>query len=188
MPDSRSSPRRVQIGDAVCDFDQLTVQVDGELTRLEPRLAGVLAVLVQRAGEVLGRDELLALAWEADASDEALTQAVSRLRKLLGDRKAIETIPRVGYRLTAVLTAAPAVASPPSAAPAEPAASETRPDGRWWKIALVAFAAAMLGAAASLWLFGGPRVIEREFEIQPREEEEIEFIPQSEASRDVFRE
>ena len=126
MPDTSSASRRILVADAVCDFDQLTLEVDGDVTRLEPRLAGVLAVLVQHAGETLSRDELLSLAWEADASDEALTQAISRLRKLLGDRKVIETIPRVGYRVTAAVTPAPAAVHMLKPTPAVPPGSEGR--------------------------------------------------------------
>jgi len=183
MPNTSSASRRVLVGHAVCDFDQLTLEVEGEVTRLEPRLAGLLAVLVQRAGETLSRDELLSLAFEADASDEALTQAISRLRKLLGDRKVIETVPRVGYRLTASVTPAPAITTPPPAAPAAAPAS----DGfappfhkRWLGGAALLVSAATIGGLLALWLFGGVRTVEREFDVQPSEDREIEFIPQEE--------
>jgi len=111
MPDPVSAQRRVQIGAAFCDLDRLTLEVEGERTRLEPRLAGLLGVFIQRPGETLSRDELLALVWDEDGSDEALTQAVSRLRKLLRDRALIETVPRVGYRLAVHPIAAPDDAS-----------------------------------------------------------------------------
>jgi DNA-binding winged helix-turn-helix (wHTH) protein len=184
MPDTSSAPRRVLVGQAVCDFDQLTLEADGDVTRLEPRLAGVLAVLVQHAGATLSRDELLTLAWEADASDEALTQAISRLRKLLGDRKAIETIPRIGYRLTAPVTPAPATIPARPPAPAAPPAADGLASfirQRWLRSAALLILAAATGALLALWLFGGGRTVEREFEVQPAEDREIEFIPQDEA-------
>lgn len=168
MPDTFSAPRRVQIGSALCDFDQLTVQLGDNTARLEPRLAGVLAVLIERAGETLGRDELLSLAWEADASDEALTQAISRLRKLLGDPSVIETVPRVGYRLAAPVApgadCTPTPASPP-APPAPPAPPTPAPRARWLSGAALALAAGLCGAALTWLVFGGDRTIEREIEI-----------------------
>ena len=189
MPDTLPASRRVQIGHVVCDFHQLTLDVEGEVIRLEPRLAGLLAVLVQRPGEVISRDELLSLAWDAGASDEALTQAVSRLRKLLGDRTTIETIPRVGYRLTASLADAPAAAaSTPVALTAwgAPGGLLSPVRRRGLRGAGLLVLAATLGALLALWLLGQDRMIEQEFEIQPAERGEIEFIPNDEpdAGRD----
>jgi uncharacterized protein YndB with AHSA1/START domain len=40
--------------------------------------------------------------------------------------------------------------------------------------------AAATGALLALWLFGGERTVEREFDVQPAEDREIEFIPQGE--------
>lgn len=76
---------------------------DAEL-RLEPRTVQVLVVLARSRGQVLSRAELLDQAWpDAVVGDEALTVAISKLRRALaqGDEGAdfIETIPRVGYRL-----------------------------------------------------------------------------------------
>ncbi len=188
MPDTPSAPRRVQVGQAVCDFDQLTLQVGDETIRLEPRLAGVLAVLIQRAGETLSRDELLSLAWDADASDEALTQAISRLRKLLKDRQAIETVPRVGYRLSATVTAVPKTMPPEATTAVRPPAASANPGRflnasrkRWLEGGAMLIAAATLGALLALWLFSGNQPIGQEFEIQPAEDGEIEFVPQDEA-------
>ena len=57
------------------------------------------ALLVQRGQAIVTRDEFLETVWDNDGSDEALTQAISRLRKILGDNTLIETVPRTGYRL-----------------------------------------------------------------------------------------
>lgn len=90
------------IGNAFCDLSGGAVEVNGLVHRLEPRLCGVLALLVQKAGTTVTRDEFLDLVWDGDGSDEALTQTISRLRQLLGDRDLIATIPRIGYQLSAV--------------------------------------------------------------------------------------
>ena len=90
----------------------------GQESRLEPRLASLLEMLAARPGAVVSRDELLDTVWGDEGSDEALTQAVSRLRQLLGNRDLILTEPRKGYRLVAdpVLVAQPVAPAPTTSA------------------------------------------------------------------------
>jgi adenylate cyclase len=85
---------------------------------VEPRVMQVLVALIRRIGEVVSRDDLIALCWDGRAvSEDAIQRAIAKTRKLGGDSGAfqIETIPRVGYRLRAK-----AVAAPPSAAESAP--------------------------------------------------------------------
>ncbi len=75
-------------------------------TRLEPRVMAVLVYLVQRVGVVVPREELLREVWDGQmVGEEALTVAVSALRRALGDDprqpRFVETIPRRGYRWAA---------------------------------------------------------------------------------------
>lgn len=73
---------------------------------LEPKVMQALCCLADRAGEVVTREELLQQVWARQfGSDESLTRAVSILRRTLG-RDSIETIPKVGYRLTLPVRAA----------------------------------------------------------------------------------
>ena len=79
-----------------------------EVVHLEPKAAEVLALLAARPGEVLGREELLAAVWPGVVvGDDALTQAIIKLRKALGDDaqqpRYIETIPKRGYQLVAAV-------------------------------------------------------------------------------------
>lgn len=100
------------------------VRVGDENRRLEPRLCGVLALLIQRGGEAVTRDEFLETAWDEDGSDEALTQAISRLRQILGDRGLIRTLPRIGYQLSIrpeTLSEAPAAPAATNSADRPPA-------------------------------------------------------------------
>ena len=89
----------------------------GELRKngMRVRLSGqpfqVLAVLVERAGEVVTRDELRSKLWPADTFvdfDHGLNNAVARIREILDDSsetpRYVETIPRRGYRFIASLT------------------------------------------------------------------------------------
>jgi DNA-binding winged helix-turn-helix (wHTH) protein len=74
--------------------------------RLPSPQAAILAHLVTHAGVVISKETLIDAGWEGVAvSDNSLDQAISRLRKLLGDGRKhatyIETIPQQGYRFTA---------------------------------------------------------------------------------------
>lgn len=79
---------------------------EGELVPLSRKDIETLIVLVQRRGEVLTREELLAAVWnDAFVEDASLTVAISHLRKALNQKsdaeEFIETIPRKGYCFTA---------------------------------------------------------------------------------------
>ena len=93
---------------------------------LEPRVMSVLATLARTPGEVVTREAFFEAVWsDTVVNDEALTRAVSELRKALGDeaRGAIETIRGRGYRL--LLPVQPLDPAPADSAPSErPAASE----------------------------------------------------------------
>lgn len=72
---------------------------------LEPRVMQVLVVLARTPGRVVGRQELIDRCWEGRVvGDNAINRVISRLRHLAVERGegafAIETIARVGYRLT----------------------------------------------------------------------------------------
>ncbi|MEM9670312.1 MAG: winged helix-turn-helix domain-containing protein [Pseudomonadota bacterium] len=89
-----------RIGLVLFDLRAGFFQQNEEKERLEPRLGGVLALLVTHYPEPVTRDMFLDLVWDGDGSDEALTQAISRMRKILKDSSLIHTLPRIGYRLT----------------------------------------------------------------------------------------
>jgi TolB-like protein/DNA-binding winged helix-turn-helix (wHTH) protein/tetratricopeptide (TPR) repeat protein len=114
----------------------------GELRKngMRLRLAGqpfqVLALLVERPGEVVTREELNSKLWPADTFvdfDHGLNNAVARIREVLDDSadtpRYIETIPRRGYRFIAPLAdlrPAP-VPSPAAEAKVSPAHEITPP-------------------------------------------------------------
>lgn len=108
---SHSAPRKwYRLGSVDVEIFEGVIATGSEQKRLEPRLAGVLALLVQRGAAPVTRDEFLDTVWDEDGSDEALTQSISRLRQLLGNRDLIRTLPRIGYQLAEapqILTAAP---------------------------------------------------------------------------------
>src|SRR5437588_4620238 len=74
--------------------------------RLGSRAFDILATLLQRPGEVIGKDELISLTWPKTFVDDAnLKIQISALRRALGDgqggRRYIATIPGRGYNFVA---------------------------------------------------------------------------------------
>lgn len=90
---------------AGAEFDEASwaLRVDGQAVALEGKPLEVLHELLLRAGEVVTKDEILDAVWPGVTVVEgSLPTAISKLRKALGERQdnIIETVPRVGYRLT----------------------------------------------------------------------------------------
>src|SRR6266853_4705550 len=74
--------------------------------RLGSRAFDILTALVERAGEVVGKEDLIARAWPRTFVEEAnLKIQVSALRRVLGDgqggRRYIATVPGRGYNFVA---------------------------------------------------------------------------------------
>ena len=83
---------------------------DGATVRLEARTMRLLVFLAQRAGEVVSIDELLEQVWSGVVvSPDSVYQAIAALRRLLGDDarqpQYISTVPRLGYRMVADVSA-----------------------------------------------------------------------------------
>ncbi len=69
---------------------------------LQPRIMQVLVALARRRGEVVSRDEMMAVCWGGFAvSDDAINRCIARLRRLSETHGGftLETIARVGYQL-----------------------------------------------------------------------------------------
>jgi eukaryotic-like serine/threonine-protein kinase len=80
-----------------------------DVVALTPKVFDTLLALVERAGRVVEKDELLRVVWgDTVVGDETLAQNISTLRRLLGDHadrpEFIATVPRCGYRFIAVVT------------------------------------------------------------------------------------
>jgi DNA-binding winged helix-turn-helix (wHTH) protein/TolB-like protein len=89
---------------------------DGVTTRLEPQPARVLAMLVERAGDVVTRTELQQHVWSGETFvdfERGLNYCIAQIRTALGDSASsprfIETLPRRGYRFIAPVQGGPAV-------------------------------------------------------------------------------
>jgi DNA-binding winged helix-turn-helix (wHTH) protein len=78
---------------------------NGDHVPIPERHFDVLLLLVSRAGNIVSKDALIEAAWKDVAvTDNSLEQAVSALRRVLGDESNgqpyIQTVPRQGYRFT----------------------------------------------------------------------------------------
>ena len=86
---------------------------------LQPRVMQVLVMLARAQGAVVSRDDLIASCWDGRVvGEDAITLVMMKLRKLAarsGGAFAVETVPRVGYRLATEQTV---TAEPPSFMPA----------------------------------------------------------------------
>jgi TolB-like protein/DNA-binding winged helix-turn-helix (wHTH) protein/Flp pilus assembly protein TadD len=125
---------RVRFGVFEADLRTGELRKHGSKIRLQEQPFLVLALLLERRGETVTRDELRNRLWTADTFvdfDHGLNKAINKIREALGDSPAsprfVETVARRGYRFiadVAVVEAAPADASEASAA--EPVPGEGR--------------------------------------------------------------
>lgn len=118
---------------------------------VEPRVMQALIVLAQAKGGVLSRDELVQRCWGGRiVSEDAINRCIAKVRKLCeldgGGSFAIETIPRVGYRLVETV---PISAPPAQQAPHDASAALGRN-----RLAILGAASAVLlvALAAASWL------------------------------------
>jgi two-component system OmpR family response regulator len=98
-------PARVRrVGPLRLSPDDLTVTVDGRPVELTSHEFALLRVLVEHAGRVLSREQLLELARGSadDTFDRAIDVQISRLRAKLGEssRGLLKTVRGVGYMLS----------------------------------------------------------------------------------------
>ena len=99
-----------------------------------PRALDVLGVLVERAGDLVTRDEIIAAVWpQTVVEDNNLNMQIAALRRVLDPGRpppgCIQTIPRRGYRFVAPVTR-PAAATQSAPAESSPARDAGHGDHR----------------------------------------------------------
>lgn len=70
---------------------------------IEPRVMQVLVALARHRGKVVSRDELIQQCWEGRAvGEDAINRCLAKVRRLTERMRGVtlETVPRVGYRLS----------------------------------------------------------------------------------------
>ncbi len=145
---------------------------DGRAIALTPKVFDTLVLLVERAGQVVTKEELMRALWPRGYVEESnLTKHIWLIRRALGqgdqDAGIIDTLPKVGYRFAAAVTVAAsesAIAPPAPLRTVAPApdpqvlggpasaagTSRGRVGGSRLRLAVVAIAVAI---AAAWWLW-----------------------------------
>jgi TolB-like protein/DNA-binding winged helix-turn-helix (wHTH) protein len=105
---SSSSSRIMRFGTFEADLKSCELRKHGLRLKLSEQPFQVLAILLEKPGEMITREELRKRLWPRDTFvdfDHGLNNAVMRLREVLGDSsenpRFIETLPRRGYRFIA---------------------------------------------------------------------------------------
>jgi cholera toxin transcriptional activator len=121
-----TSERRARFGLYEANLGAGELRKSGSKLRLQEQPFQVLAMLLDRAGKVVSREELRERLWPADTFvdfDHSLNTAINKLRDVLGDTASnprfIETLPRRGYRFVAPVEWTPSQTEPPSATTAK---------------------------------------------------------------------
>src|SRR4029077_17507029 len=103
-------PQRVRFGPFEADLETHELWKNGVKLKLGGQPFEILALLLNRPGHLLSREELQKEIWAADTFvdfNHGLNAAVNKLRETLSDSaeepKYIETLPRRGYRFIAAI-------------------------------------------------------------------------------------
>src|SRR5262252_5749275 len=112
MPDPLASADVARFGTFRVDFRAGELLKNGRKIRLQDQPLQVLALLIEKPGEVVTREQLQQKLWPDDTFvdfDHGLNNAVNRLREALNDSpespRLIETLPRRGYRFIGAVSA-----------------------------------------------------------------------------------
>lgn len=98
-------PQEARIGQAAVDFRRFEIRVGGEVQRLTLLEAMLLRLLVQQAGRVVSKGEILEKVWNLnpDTETRAVDNFVVRLRRYLRDDpkhpRHLQTVRGAGYKL-----------------------------------------------------------------------------------------
>jgi DNA-binding winged helix-turn-helix (wHTH) protein len=108
MPQHEPSSRLVRFASFELDLKTGELHQDGVRVRLQEQPFQVLSLLVERAGDLVTRDELRTRLWPGSVFvdfDHGLNKAIAKLRQAIGDMAErpvfVETLERRGYRFLA---------------------------------------------------------------------------------------
>jgi DNA-binding winged helix-turn-helix (wHTH) protein/tetratricopeptide (TPR) repeat protein len=108
---SHSQP--VRFGSFEVDLRAGELRKEGSKVKLQEQPFQILAMLLERPGQLVTREELQTRLWASDTFvdfDHSLNKAINKLREALGDSaekpRFVETLPRRGYRFLASVNGA----------------------------------------------------------------------------------
>ncbi|WP_422001264.1 winged helix-turn-helix domain-containing protein [Reyranella sp.] len=120
----------LQFDDFTLDTARSRLLGPGGEIALRPKSFDVIRHLLEQAGRVVGKDELMQAVWPGVAvSDESLAQCISEVRRALGKGgpRIVRTVPRRGYVIDVPVTPAASATAAGEAEAVNPAAPESRP-------------------------------------------------------------
>ncbi len=96
---------RYQFADCELDTGRHLLTRSGEIVALEPQVFDLLALLLERAGDLVSHDEIISGVWGGRiVSDATVASRISAVRKAIGDngtsQRLLKTVHRRGFRLS----------------------------------------------------------------------------------------
>jgi DNA-binding winged helix-turn-helix (wHTH) protein len=120
-------PRVIRFGVFEVDLQEGELRKSGVRIKLQEQPFVVLAILLERPGQIVTREDLSQKLWPADTFvdfDHSLNSAIKKLREALGDQsenpRFIETLHRRGYRFIAPVEDQSPTSEMPAERPAKP--------------------------------------------------------------------
>lgn len=115
----------IRVGLASVSLERREAFRDGQMLRMGGRAFDILATLIRAEGRIVSKDALISQVWHNTVvENNNLEVHISHLRKLLGGKDFIQTVPRRGYRLQPLDVPAPT--SPTIMAQTSPSSREPR--------------------------------------------------------------
>lgn len=155
MSDHRTTHTLLRFGPFEADLQTQELRKNGVLLRLPGQSFQILAILLQRPGRLVPREEIQKALWPADTFvdfEKGINAAVNRLREALGDSadapRYVETLPRRGYRLIVPVTDTPAGIKEQPLAPPPPSLRIRKS----WRVALLAISAVLTVSTIVVWM------------------------------------
>ncbi len=168
MEESNRSLRGIRFGVFEVDLRSGELRKQGLKIKLQGQPIQILALLLERPGELVTREELREKLWPADTFvdfEHGLNAAIKKLRAALGDSadspRFVETLHRRGYRFIASVEGLGATVRPPEIVrkPAAPLAAGVHRRNAWVAaLTLMALVAMLFGLNVGGWrerLLGG---------------------------------
>ena len=166
-----STPVRLRFGAFEVDLRAGELRKQGLKIRLQEQPFRVLAMLLERPGEIITRDELRSRLWSAETFvdfDHGVNKAVNRIREAIGDSatspRFIETVARRGYRFVADVAPveeprdaeleALSDGRPPLEPDRQPSAAQPARPWRAWRVWSIAGLVVALASIAGIVVWG----------------------------------
>jgi len=157
MDTAGPTPRRSgQLRFGVFEFDSQTLELrkNGRLLSVRPQPLTLLALLLERPGDLVSREEIQSALWPGDTFvdfEQGVNHAIRELRAALGDAadspRFVQTLPRRGYRFIAPVERAPAAETSTRPRP------DVAPPARLiWPAAIAVAAALAATLITTIWL------------------------------------